>query len=90
MPKLEHWVIASKMIEVLDQETTRTILDDGGQIGGGWCQVHQHICVNRHNKERLEQLLKDKGFTISGASEHRVAHPEVCKHLYESPKQVGG
>ncbi|HEO71996.1 MAG TPA: hypothetical protein ENN80_12090 [Candidatus Hydrogenedentes bacterium] len=79
MPKLEHWIIASKMVEVLDHDTIRAIMDAGGLIGGGWCEIHQHICVNHNNKEQIEQLLKAKGFIVSGASEHRVAHPEVCK-----------
>ncbi len=76
MPKLEHWLVASKMLEVLDRETVQGILDLEGHIGGGWCEIHQHICVNSQNKERIEALLIEKGFTVSGASEHRVAHPE--------------
>lgn len=77
MPKLQRWLIAAKRIEVLDAEILKTIADLGGQIGGGWSQVHQHICVNRKNKEKIEQLLQDKGFTVSDPEDHVVSHPEL-------------
>ncbi|MEW6754211.1 MAG: hypothetical protein AB1505_25000 [Candidatus Latescibacterota bacterium] len=35
MPKLDRWIVASRMVEVLDRDTIRRILDLGGQIGGG-------------------------------------------------------
>ena len=79
MPKLERWLIASKMVAVLDGETINTILDLGGHIGGGWCEIHQHVCVNASNKEAIEDLLRQKGFTISTPSEHRVSHPECYR-----------
>ena len=82
MPKLERWLIASRMVPVLDSETINTILELGGNIGGGWCEIHQHVCVNARNKERIEELLRAKGFTVSTPSEHRVHHPE-CHHPEE-------
>lgn len=78
MPHEDHWLVASKMIEVLDRETARAVLDHGGLIGGGWCEVHQHICVNESNREAVENLLHARGFTVSEASEYRVRHPEIA------------
>jgi hypothetical protein len=79
MPKMQHWLIASKMVEVLSPELTRSILDQGGIIGGGWCEIHQHICVNTKNKETIEAQLAEEGFTVSYPSEHRVRHPECIR-----------
>jgi hypothetical protein len=75
MPKLERWIVAQKMVQVIDAETIKKILDLGGQIGGGWGRIHQHISVNAQNKEEIEKLLQDKGFEISAASD--IRHPEV-------------
>jgi hypothetical protein len=74
MPKLERWIVAQKMVQVLDAETTRQILDLGGQIGGGWGLVHQHIYVTPTNKEQIETLLKEKGLEIGSVADFR--HPE--------------
>ena len=79
MPKLERWLVASKVVEVLDPETVELLLELGGQIGGGWYEVHTHICVNQDNKEKIEHLLEAQGLTISPASEHTIDHPE-CNH----------
>lgn len=79
MPRLERWLVASKMVEVLDRDTIQAILDHGGQIGGGWCEVHQHILVNKDNKEQIEKLLASRGFAVSGATERKVFHPEVYR-----------
>ena len=76
MPKLHRWLIASKSIEVLDRETFETIEALGGHVCGGWTEVHQHICVNKDNKEKIEALLQEQGFTISVPEEHRIYHPE--------------
>jgi hypothetical protein len=73
----EHWIIAQKMIPVIDSETMKKILDFGGQVGGGWNMVHQHICVNRDNRAAIEQLLLDQGFEIVTTSD--TNHPEVGK-----------
>jgi hypothetical protein len=73
MPKIDHWIVAKKMVAVLDEATMKEIIDLGGQIGGGWCQVHQHIHVNSENKEQIEKLLKDKGFDVVTATSCR--HP---------------
>ncbi len=80
MPKLDRWLVASKMVTVLDKETVRAILDLDGHIAGGWCEVHQHILVNADNKEKIEKLLSSKGYTVSSVSEHRVVHPESLAH----------
>jgi hypothetical protein len=76
VPKLERWIIASRMAEVLDRDTLKGVLEFGGQVGGGWCEVHQHICVNQNNKEQIERLLQNAGYKISYMSDHRVVHPE--------------
>jgi hypothetical protein len=75
MPKLERWIVAQKMVQVIDAETMKKILDLGGQIGGGWGRIHQHISVNSENKETIEKLLQEKGFELLAASE--IRHPEV-------------
>jgi|WetSurMetagenome_2_1015567.scaffolds.fasta_scaffold42302_2 hypothetical protein len=74
MPKLERWIVAQKMVPVLDSEILQKIISLGGHIGGGWCQIHQHINVNSENKEQIEQLLKEKGFEVAEASS--IRHPE--------------
>ena len=75
MPKCERWIVAQKMVEVLDAATIKKVLELGGQIGGGWNRIHQHICVNPENKERIEALLVEKGFEVLMTAELR--HPEV-------------
>ena len=80
MPKLQRWIIASKQLEVVDKETIEAIESIGGQIGGGWGEIHQHICVNKDNKEKIEDMLIAQGFTISVPSERRVCHPE-CEQV---------
>jgi hypothetical protein len=75
MPKLERWIVAQKMVQVIDSETMKTILDLGGQIGGGWGRIHQHVFVNSENKETIEKLLLEKGFDLLTTSEAR--HPEI-------------
>jgi hypothetical protein len=74
MPKLERWIVAQKMVSVIDADTLKKIIELGGQIGGGWCQVHQHINVNQDNKEQIEKLLIEKGYEVVSASTCR--HPE--------------
>jgi phospholipid N-methyltransferase len=78
MPKLERWIVAQKMVQVIDLETMKKILELGGQIGGGWNRIHQHIFVNSDNKEAIEQLLQEKGFELSAPSD--IRHPEVNGH----------
>ncbi len=78
MPKLERWIVAQKMVQVIDPETIKKILDLGGQIGGGWSRIHQHVYVNPQNKEAIEKLLLDKGFDLSVPSD--IRHPEVDSH----------
>ncbi len=76
MPKLHRWLIASKTVEVLDHATIESIEAHGGHVCGGWSEVHQHICVNKDNKETIEALLETQGFTISYPEEHRIYHPD--------------
>ncbi len=78
MPKLDRWLIASKMVEVIDKETLTQILNAGGQIGGGWCQIHQHVCVNPNNVEIIEKMLLDKGFTVCPANKFETL--SSCHH----------
>jgi hypothetical protein len=79
MPFLERWLAAQKMVEVFDKETIKQILDLGGQIGGGWNRIHQHVWVTPHNKEAIEELLTKKGFEVAPVSD--VRHPEnTCNH----------
>jgi translation initiation factor 1 (eIF-1/SUI1) len=74
MPKCERWIVAQKMVVVIDANILKEILDLGGQVGGGWCLVHQHIHVNPDNKEQIEKLLTEKGFDVAAVSSCR--HPE--------------
>jgi translation initiation factor 1 (eIF-1/SUI1) len=74
MPKCERWIVAQRMVAVIDADTLKKIVELGGQIGGGWCQVHQHIYVNPDNKEQIEKLLIEKGFEVVSAS--TIRHPE--------------
>jgi translation initiation factor 1 (eIF-1/SUI1) len=76
VPKLSRWLVASRQVEVIDRQTLRKILDLGGNIGGGWSQVHQHIGVNGDNKEKIEELLQKQGFTVTPADESPAMHPE--------------
>lgn len=71
----ERWIIAQKMVPVINGETMRKIVDLGGQVGGGWNLIHQHISVNPYNRFSIEQLLLDQEFDIVTTSE--VRHPEV-------------
>ena len=80
MPKLDRWIIASKMVKIFDKETLQEIINLDGHIGGGWCQIHQHISVNSGNKEKIEKLLTDKGFNTSSSGDTRIAFPECHTH----------
>lgn len=82
MPKLERWIIASKKIPVLSGEILSKIIDAGGEIGGGWCQIHQHILVNEKNKESIEKILRNENFDISDAGDSSIYHPECLKIKY--------
>jgi hypothetical protein len=67
------------MVQVIDTDTMKKILDLGGEIGGGWGHIHQHITVNTKNKETIENLLKNKGFVVSPTED--IGHPEFHAHL---------
>ena len=77
MPKLERWIVASKMVPVFDHETLASLVSLGGTIGGGWSQVHQHVNVNVNNKEKIEELLRSRGYDVSNVGEKELQHPEM-------------
>ncbi len=83
MPKMIRWIVAHKLVQVLDNDLIKSIMDAGGQIGGGWSQVHQHINVNVDNKEKIEQMLISKGYTVCCATEAEICHPECYKHVHQ-------
>lgn len=89
MPKLERWIVASKMVPVFDHETLKDIISLGGGIGGGWSQVHQHINVNADNKEKIEDLLRSRGYEISYIGDANVTHPEFFPRLHEQNQTKG-
>lgn len=79
MPKLQRWLVASKMVTVLTPETLKKIAELGGHVGGGWNEIHQHVCVNQDNKEAIEKILLDQGFRLSTPQDTNVWHPEYHK-----------
>jgi hypothetical protein len=83
MPKLERWIVASKMVPVLDRETLKEVIELGGSIGGGWSQVHQHINVNADNKEKIEKLLFSRGYDVSDVCDKMVTHPEFAPRHFD-------
>jgi len=89
MPKLERWIIASKMVPVLDHETLMQVVSLGGSIGGGWSQIHQHINVNAENKEKIEELLQSRGYEVSNVSDRRLQHPEIECMTHKQPHREG-
>lgn len=80
MPKLQRWLVATKVIDVIEPGTLEEIESLGGHVGGGWGEVHQHVCVNRDNKEAIERLLTEKGFRVTIPSDHSVYHPDYHKY----------
>ena len=85
MPKLEHWIIASKTTEVLTEEMVNALVKLGAVMGDGWYKTHQHVCVNPYNKEKIEDILRAAGYTVSYASEKRTPHPELHpESVYDS------
>lgn len=77
MPKIDRWIIACKEVPVLSADIIKQIEALDGQIGGGWYEVHQHISVNQHNKEKIEELLQAAGFKVTPASLSDHVHPEM-------------
>jgi hypothetical protein len=75
MPKCDRWIVAQKMVPVLEADMIGKIIKLGGQVGGGWNRIHQHICVNPDNKEAIESMLIEKGFEVAATSD--IRHPEV-------------
>jgi hypothetical protein len=84
MPKLDRWLVASKVVDALDSDAVREIHALGGQIGGGWYEIHTHICVNQENKEKIEHLLQSQGLRISSASDEDIQHPECARKSAEA------
>lgn len=64
-PPVGQLITASRMLAVLDKETMIAIFDLGGHIGGGWCEVHQHVCVPPENREKVEEILLEAGYKVS-------------------------
>lgn len=64
-PENMHCIIASRMLAVLDPETVQAILEAGGQIGGGWCEVHQHIHVHGNNVDAVAKILRAADIHVS-------------------------
>jgi hypothetical protein len=64
------------MVPVLDADTVKEIGQLGGGIGGGWCEVHQHIHVTPANKEQIEELLRSRGLTVLSATDPSIRHPD--------------
>lgn len=64
-PENMHCIIASRMIAVLDPVTVRAILETGGQIGGGWCEVHQHIHVDEDHVDAVAKVLRTADIHVS-------------------------
>lgn len=96
MPKLEHWIIAAKKVEVLNTETAAAVAALGGVPEDGWYDTHQHLCVNPYNKEHIEEILRAAGYVVSGVSEGRVLHPELhpeyvydARHDASAPESAG-
>lgn len=77
MPRLEHWIIASKDAEVLAPEISEALQRLGAELGSGWYKIHQHICVGPYNKEQIEDALAGAGYTVLYASEQKAPHPEL-------------
>ena len=73
----ERWIVAQKMTPVIKPGTIQKIINVGGQIGGGWNRIHQHICVNASNSETIKELLYEDGFEVILPSECR--HPECIQ-----------
>ncbi len=76
MPKLEKWIVASRRVEAIDGETRAELVRLGGQIGGGWTEVHRHVLVNPENKEAIEALLRENGYQVCAASDKTLRHPD--------------
>jgi|GEM_PF-1768179 len=64
-PPNMHCIIASRMLAVLDPVTVQAILEAGGQIGGGWCEVHQHVHVHDDNVKRVAEILRAADIHVS-------------------------
>jgi len=71
--RLERWLVASRTVPAVDADTMSEILRLGGAPGGASCEVTQHLHVTAENKEGIEELLRDRGYTVAAASETRQA-----------------
>lgn len=58
-------IIASRMLAVLDPVTVQAILEAGAQIGGGWCEVHQHIHVDDSNVDKVTEVLRAADINVT-------------------------
>ena len=71
----DRWIVASKMIPVFDNELLTKIANLGGSVGGGWCEVHQHVHVMPENKEAIEELLVRNGYKVLPPGGFPAARP---------------
>lgn len=84
MPKMSRWIVARKMVAVFPQEVLKELVELGANLGGGWCQVHQHLHVNPENREKVIALLEAHGYRVDDVSpDHEVSgvpnHTQVRK-----------
>ena len=75
MARLERWIVASKMVPVFDNALLQEIAALGGSVGGGWCEIHQHVHVTPENKEAIEELLVKNGYKLLSINDPSVARP---------------
>lgn len=64
----DRWIIASRIVPVLDAESQAAIAGMGGVIGGGNAEIRLHIHVSSDNRDAIESFLRSKGLTVSEAS----------------------
>ncbi len=79
MPKLSRWIVAKKMMHLFPTEVLQKLLAMGANIGGGWCEIHQHINVSPQNRDEVVAYLESQGYDVVDAEEYR-AHTALEDH----------
>lgn len=79
MPKLSRWIVAKKMMHLFPTEVLQKLLSMGANIGGGWCEIHQHINVSPQNRDEVVAYLESLGYEVLDAEEYR-AHATLADH----------